>query len=475
MKIEFIPEPELEFGAGRHIDIRFGLMNYGPFDYASPLAPKEIKLGVVGTNDTIDGVCNWLERCQKGILAKQGNQPKLFPKFPGYGDGTHLPASLIVTEQLRRPIPHSEIDALNQCKDINKRIELAVSFFIDRIAYLVENTPCDVVVCAPPHDMIELIWVQDESNAIKRQSGKLDFHDMLKAQAMKLGHTQIVLPDTYGHSKKVPRKMSRDRSRGLQDEATRAWNFYTALYYKAKGAPWRLVSDTAQFTACYVGVGFYKSLDGSRLHTSVAQVFNERGDGIIVRGGAAKVSKDDKQIHISEADAYQLLHNALETYRMEHLTLPARVIVHKTSTYNDEELRGFQQALNDQRISMSDFLSCRQSYTRLLRNGKYPTLRGTLLCLDDEKHVLYTRGSVDFFETYPGMYIPLPLEFRCEQIEQTPKFLAKEILGLTKMNWNKTQFDSTVPITISAARKVGKILKYVGEDDPIQTRYSYYM
>ena len=29
-------------------------------------------------------------------------------------------------------------------------------------------------------------------------------------------------------------------SRPLQDEATRAWNFHTALYYKAGGTPWRL-------------------------------------------------------------------------------------------------------------------------------------------------------------------------------------------------------------------------------------------
>lgn len=85
------------------------------------------------------------------------------------------------------------------------------------------------------------------------------------------------------------------------------------------------------------------------------------------------------------------------------------------------------------------------------------------------------RGSVDFFQTYPGMYIPYPLEFRIEKAEQTPQFLASEIMGLTKMNWNKTQFDSTSPITIEGSRSVGTILKYVPENEPIQTRYSYYM
>ncbi|MBZ0310129.1 MAG: hypothetical protein K8I82_28975, partial [Anaerolineae bacterium] len=75
----------------------------------------------------------------------------------------------------------------------------------------------------------------------------------------------------------------------------------------------------------------------------------------------------------------------------------------------------------------------------------------------------------------PGMYIPLPLEFRMDQAEQTAEFLATEILSLTKMNWNKTQFDSTDPITIEGARGVGKILKYVSKDEQPQTRYSFYM
>ena len=89
--------------------------------------------------------------------------------------------------------------------------------------------------------------------------------------------------------------------------------------------------------------------------------------------------------------------------------------------------------------------------------------------------ILYTRGSVDFFRTYPGKYIPLPLEFQIDRAEQTPVFLASEILGLTKMNWNKSQFDSTYPITVEGARSVGQILKYVDVKEQIQARYSFYM
>jgi hypothetical protein len=44
--------------------------------------------------------------------------------------------------------------------------------------------------------------------------------------------------------------------------------------------------------------------------------------------------------------------------------------------------------------------------TKLYCMGKYPPLRGRLMTLDDREMILYTKGSVDFFETYPGLYIP---------------------------------------------------------------------
>ncbi len=73
------------------------------------------------------------------------------------------------------------------------------------------------------------------------------------------------------------------------------------------------------------------------------------------------------------------------------------------------------------------------------------------------------------------MYVPQALGIRLEKAEQGPQFLAQEVLALTKMNWNNTQFDGFEPITIRAARKVGKILKYVPASTKIQSRYSFYM
>lgn len=305
----------------------------------------------------------------------------------------------------------------------------------------------------------------------------LDFHDLFKAKAMALRKpTQIILPSTYNAKKKSRISKYKQKVRSIQDEATRAWNFYTALYYKALGTPWRLVRDSRDLTTCYVGISFYKTLDRSRLLTSTAQIFNERGEGVILRGGQAELSKDDRQPYLKASDASELLSNALAMYRREHRNLPARVVLHKTSRFSPEEFEGFQDGLDKHGIDTFEFISFDyRSRTRLFRYGKYPPLRGTLMNLDDFTHVLYTRGSVNFFSTYPGMYVPRPLKFRCESVESTPKALAQEILALTKMNWNNTQFDRGEPITVRAAKQVGQILKYVGKDDPIEFHYRFYM
>jgi len=44
-------------------------------------------------------------------------------------------------------------------------------------------------------------------------------------------------------------------------------------------------------------------------------VFNERGDGVVVRGGTAQISKTDRQPHLTLSDARQLLLDALGSVR----------------------------------------------------------------------------------------------------------------------------------------------------------------
>ena len=489
MKTEYFHEPELKFGTGRHIDIKFGLMNYGPFDFDSSLAPKEIKLGIVGTPETIEGVAAWLEKCRSEIPAKPSKRPNLFPHFPGFGAGMLLSADFVLDSQLQRAIPQKNFDELCQGPKTDEVLLKIAQLYLDELEYLSDKTTADVFVCAFPFVLVQYLEQEedeavDDADELDRVPGvvvissKFILHDHLKAQAMRFGKpTQIIRPSTYDEQKRLKSKKASGEKRRIQDEATRAWNLYTALYYKAGGMPWRLVRNESEFSTCYIGVSFYKTLDETKLLTSTAQVFNERGEGVVLRGGTAQISKDDKQIHLSNEDAYSLLKNALQIYQKEHKNFPARVVIHKSSKHNIDEIKGFENALRDYSIEpeLADFVSVTDSYTKLFRTNLYPPLRGTFFDPGEEPYVLYTKGSVDFFSAYPGMYVPRPLGIRCDQVAATPAYLAQEILALTKMNWNNTQFDGREPITLRCAREVGKILKYFGPDDHYQPYYRFYM
>jgi hypothetical protein len=191
---------------------------------------------------------------------------------------------------------------------------------------------------------------------------------------------------------------------------------------------------------------------------------------------AAKISRADRQPHLNQRDAHQLLVDALAEYRRAHGHLPARVVLHKTSSFSHEETDGFRGAAEDKEIDFVELLWVqRRAAPRLFRNGQLPPLRGTTLQLDPHTMVVYTRGSVEFFRTYPGMYVPQPLLLRPLPNSTELGRAAVEVLALSKMNWNNAQLDERDPLTLRTAHRVGAILKHVPLGEQIATRYAYYM
>ena len=261
-----------------------------------------------------------------------------------------------------------------------------------------------------------------------------------------------------------------------QDAATKAWNFCTALYYKGnKAIPWRLVEDTAKPRSCYIGIGFYWSRDGDTVSSSLAQVFDEFGHGIILRGTPVSIDKQNRHPYLDEDQAFNLLVDALDEYDRALEQMPARVVIHKSSHFRDSERKGFLRALAAKGIRSKDFVALTSTDMRLFGDKKYPPKRGTLLTLSESEGILYTRGAVDFYRTYPGGYIPKPLKIMLYEQDASLESLCAEILGLTKMNWNNTQMDGRLPITLECARKIGDIMKYIGTTEKPQVSYSYYM
>jgi hypothetical protein len=106
--------------------------------------------------------------------------------------------------------------------------------------------------------------------------------------------------------------------------------------------------------------------------------------------------------------------------------------------------------------------------------GGYPPLRGTALVHADGC-LLYTQGSVDFYRCYPGQYAPRTLDVQLDHKESGEVRLLSELLALTKMNWNSTELINLEPITLSAARSVGGILRHVTDAGSHPYRFSSFM
>jgi hypothetical protein len=363
-----------------------------------------------------------------------------------------------------RTVTRSE---LLEALETKERVSNVVDLFLQHASDLADKPNVHVLMVAPPAEVFDLPPPR-ETDA--EEQTPENFHDVFKARALELSvPCQVLRPETYGGETNY----AEGKRLSLQDPATRAWNLHTTLYYKAGGVPWRLV-DADELDTCYVGASFYQSYDKDTLITSVAQVFNERGEGLILKGANARFDEEDRTPHLREEDAQALLFSGLERYRREHKHMPSRVVMHKTSYFDDEELDGFRAAAKKQKVNLLELVWVRPSYVRLFRAAEHPVRRGTVLQIDEATGIVYLKGLVPYFRIYPGPYVPRPLEFVREDGETSIHELGREMLELSKLNFNNTQFDSGDPITIRAARRVGDILKHVRPGASVERQFRYF-
>ncbi len=462
MRLRVFDEPPLQFSAGRHVDIRAGLWKYGALSRTFGTVPNPIGVGLIGTGSTVDDLEEWFTQCSRGIPSSEKKLIELRPAFPGmteaiYGTKLRVVATRTVTK-------NELFDALEQ-KD---RVNAIVDRFLKDAEDLADKPNIHVLMIAPPSEVFDL--PAPTNSAEQADETPANFHDVFKARALSLRvPCQVIRPETYGGETRY----GEGKRTSLQEPATRAWNLHTALYYKAGGVPWRLV-DASELDTCYVGASFYQSHDKDALLTSVAQVFNEHGEGLILKGANARVDEEDRTPHLRESDAHELLWSGLERYRREHKHMPSRVVMHKTSYFDDEELDGFRSAAKKQKVNLLELVWVRPSRVRLFRAADHPVRRGTVMQIDNATGIVYLKGLVPYFRMYPGPYVPRPLEFVREDGETSIYELGREMLELSKLNFNNTQFDSGDPITIRAARRVGDILKHVRKGETVERQFRYF-
>lgn len=477
MQLDYFDEPVLEFGHGTHVCPRKGITDFGVFDFDSVGRSDTVRVGAVGTGICLQKLIDWVDRSRSPIAGpKEARQVRLFPSFPGIRPDSGFHTSFECGDRTRRQIPQSDVGRALKIGKFADRVACVVELYHEHVAFLAENREVDVIVCVIPDELYESVSVNAEEDQGVPSDGaeqggttwqESNFRRAVKARTLHLScPIQLVRESTFDSA-----------TLGQQDEATKAWNFWTALYYKSgPKVPWRIPRyDGSPDLSCAIGIAFYRTRDRSELQTSLAQVFDEMGNSVILRGTSVEIDKHDRTPRLTSAQAHDLIRKALGEYRLAIGSFPKRVVVHKSANFGEGELDGIAGAATECGTQFVDFVTVMNSDIHLYRSGQYPPYRGTALHLNDERHVLYTRGSVWYYETYPGLYVPRPIEYRIVRSDSSAAVLGKEILALSKLDWNNTRLDGKYPITIGCARRVGEVLKYLGPDDDVPTRYAYYM
>jgi hypothetical protein len=156
--------------------------------------------------------------------------------------------------------------------------------------------------------------------------------------------------------------------------------------------------------------------------------------------------------------------------------------VHKTTEFKSEEVEGcfdaWSPASEIELIQIQADVSWRaihmQPPTHTEKRGRpdsWPVVRGTLVHLGTSEVLLWTQGDAPsvangrhFFKE--GRGIPKPLLLRRFAGQGSADQFAREVLALTKMNWNNDGLYDFLPTTIEYASTLARVIKRMPELAP---------
>ena len=255
------------------------------------------------------------------------------------------------------------------------------------------------------------------------------------------------------------------------------FNVASAIYAKAGGVPW--VLDQRLIPAgVFVGIAFtrpkvIRTTDQTKeiFYYGILTVYNKFGRYIdmTARGIRIEVSKKLKirgtrGLYIPRDDMVNMLKQIISTYK------PPVVIIHKSARFHLDEVNAVKDVLDGRDISYALIhIESSNPYRGYGEEGLNETaVRGDLI-LDKElgnRAILFTTGCVQSDDGLrkrgkPGTPRPLELEVETNTTPYNIKDFAKQVLGLTKLDWNTTELEVRMPITIKYARKVAALTPHL--------------
>lgn len=502
----YIDEPNILFAHGQKcVDARDGLSLFGPLNQI-----YGIKSGVIATQSGYTKFANYIKQLQKPIY-NSNNVTR--PMFPGFEAAFNCKWE---SENISfKPIENDEIEKLLYNESTHKRTYDLVTLFIQKIVSASKNdedrvdvwfiiVPDEIYKYCRPNSLLpkELVRtkkkiskskarnftympalfedVDEELREIEKEADTYNFdaqfHDQLKARLLQNTiPTQIIRESTiawreYTNSLGFP-------IRNFEKiEGHLAWTISTAAYYKAGGKPWKL-SDIRE-GVCYLGL-VYKKIEKSKSPKNAccaAQMFLDNGDGTVFRGEVGPWYNPKKgDYHLKPKEAKALLNQALESYKEQNGRYPKEVFIHAKTNFNYEEWNAFQEITPDQTNLVGVTIKKTKPLKLYKSQGDYPVLRGAAYVVDERSAFLWTVGYVPKIQTALSMEVPNPLFIDINKGEADINQVLKDIMALTKLNYNACIFADGEPVTLRFADKIGNILTATTDISSPPLAFKYYI
>jgi len=473
-----LQEPDLLFGGDhRCVDPRTGLAAFGPYGVTHPDETRQVRVGIVGTADSIDKALRLLKEMSQPIEQGPDVDCVKNPSFPGINPQAPFHVHLVTQSQWHRPLHKRDFRSLEGYGDSNTRRWLLQEVFGSEVRAMSElENPPQVVLCVVSEPMTRLLGkvnTKDDANSASKNEilagdeegishGLLrEFRSGLRAECMGSLPTEIIWDQAYS------------KINGMRDRPTLAWNLSLALLHKSGLIPWRLAN--ASEDSCFVGISFYRTSQTASSHTlkTFAHVVTEHGDGFIVDGDAFEWDtgeKGEKAPHLDERQARRLLYRALAVFKEKIGSSPRKVAVHKSTPYSDTERKGFGNAL--QNVPQYGLITISRRGIFCVRPGRKPILRGTAIPFGENLGLVFTSGYVPFLRAYSGYRIPRPLEITENWGSLSFQQVAQDLVRLTKLDLNSAAFCTDLPITLAHSMEIRDVLKVLGQKEPsIDDRY----
>jgi hypothetical protein len=431
-----LKEPELVFGSDhRCVDPRAGLAAYGPYCNADGENISQLRVGIIGTSEDIEKA----ESLLREISAPVEQDPKLdsilHPSFPGLNSGKPFFVDVVTRPSWRRLISPEALRLAEKCIDSIAKFEmLRESFGAEARAMRELQIPPSVVICAIPAGLER---------------------SLVNAACAPSLPTEIICT---GKMEEVDGPQ--------EDRATQAWNFSVRLLYKAGLTPWRLTDAAGD--SCFVGLSYHRERrgDSPNTWTAFAHVVTDFDQGFFLKGDTFEwIPKNEKEDtpHLAGDQAAKLMCRILEAYGKNVGHPPRKAVVHKTSLFSKTERLGFADSL--QGIKQHALVAIAKAGVFFLRPGRKPIFRGAAIPFGEKLGVVYVSGYVPFLKCSPGNQMPEPLEITENWGSLSFQEAALDLLRLTKLNWDTSEFSTDIPVTLALPDRAREIFNFLGQHD----------